>query len=93
MKGQSIVTSLVRTPVFLCGCLMLLTLVSVYSGEIGSVQKGVALLVILIAAVKAQLVIMFYMEARHFPEPWRRLYGSWVYAAASVILVGVYIVP
>jgi hypothetical protein len=47
------------------------------------------LLVIAIAAVKAQLVIHHYMEARRARPLWRVLYLAWNVVAAATIIIGV----
>jgi Prokaryotic Cytochrome C oxidase subunit IV len=46
------------------------------------------IMVILIAAVKAQLVIHHFMEAHRARPLWRLLYGLWNLAAAMTIIVG-----
>lgn len=82
---------IVRTPASLCGLLIVLTVLSVVLGESDLLGGGSSLVIVAITGLKAQLVIMYYMESRHFPKAWRRIYENWVYAAGAIILVGHYI--
>ena len=47
--------------------------------------------IVLIAAAKARLVILHYMEARHAPAHWRFLYETWNFSAAAIIIIGHYV--
>ncbi len=49
------------------------------------------LAIILLAAFKARLVILYFMEARHVPRPWRLLYETWNFAVAAIIVIGHYV--
>jgi Prokaryotic Cytochrome C oxidase subunit IV len=48
----------------------------------------VPLLVVVIAALKAQLIIRAYMEAGRARALWRYLYNAWTFAAAATIGIG-----
>ena len=45
----------------------------------------------LIAAAKARLVILHYMEAKHAPAHWLFLYETWNFSAAAIIIIGHYV--
>lgn len=45
-----------------------------------------------IAATKVRLVILYFMELRHAPWPWRLFFEAWVVVVPTVILV-IYFYP
>jgi len=47
--------------------------------------------VVLIAAIKARLVIRHFMELRAGDLPWRRVFDIWVIVVAAIILGGYWI--
>ena len=65
-----------------------LTVLSVAQVQAGWWRWATPVLVVLIAAVKARLIILHYMEARHARAHWRLLYGAWNSAVAAVIIIG-----
>jgi hypothetical protein len=44
--------------------------------------------IVLIAAAKARLVIVHYMELRQAAPHWRLLYEAWNLAAATTLIIG-----
>jgi len=68
----------------LCG----LTIVSVMVVEEGWWRWSAPMLVAVIAALKARLVIVHYMEAGRARRLWRVLYAAWIFAAAATIILG-----
>lgn len=57
----------------------------------GEAQGGFnpILVVILIAAFKARLVILHFMQLKTAPLEWRLIFEAWVVAVAAWILVGI----
>lgn len=51
-----------------------------FSARVGTVA------IFLIAAVKARLVLMHFMELGHAPRPWRIVFEIWVLAATGAVL-------
>ena len=47
--------------------------------------------IVAIAAFKARLVVLHFMEARHAPGHWRFVYETWVFEAAAIIAIGHYV--
>ena len=45
-------------------------------------------IVMMLAAVKARLVVLYFMDLRSAPRPWRLLFEGWVVLSTSVILGG-----
>ena len=43
-------------------------------------------LILLIAVLKARMIVLHYMELKHAPLQWRLAFELWVVAAASLIL-------
>ena len=43
-------------------------------------------LILLIAVLKAQMIVLHYMELKHAPLAWRMAFEGWVVLAASLIL-------
>lgn len=65
--------------------LMALTLVSVLVGE-GHLVGGVSgYAVVVLAAIKARLVVLDYMEARHAPGPWLLMFEGCLGAGALIM--------
>ncbi len=80
-----------RSPVVICLLLMTLTLMSFALFE-GQVLASLATFVIVaIAACKARLVMLHFMELTHAPGNWRFLYETWVFVAAAIIVIGHYV--
>ncbi len=66
-----------------------LTSVGVFEGDwLGALST---LVIVLIAGIKAHMVMMHFMEAAHAPGRWRLLYETWVFAAAALIAIGHYV--
>jgi heme/copper-type cytochrome/quinol oxidase subunit 4 len=68
----------------LCG----LTILSVAMAEGRWLREISTIVVMLIAAAKARLVILHYMEATRAAKHWRFLYETWNFAAAATIIIG-----
>jgi len=47
---------------------------------------AVVSLILLIAVLKARMIVLHYMELKHAPLSWRLAFELWVVAAASLIL-------
>jgi bacteriorhodopsin len=68
--------------------LMALSLFSTFVAE-GSKHALYAIgAVFIIAAVKGDLVIIHYMEARHAAPHWRFMYRSWLVAMVVLLIAG-----
>ena len=65
-----------------------LTVLAVAVVETGQWRGAAAVAVVLIAAVKARLVILHYMEASRAAKRWRFLYEAWNVAVAATIVIG-----
>jgi hypothetical protein len=65
-----------------------LSVISVVQLRQGWSGRAAAVLVILIAAIKAQLVIRHYMEVRRARRVWQFLYTAWTVAAAMTLIIG-----
>jgi uncharacterized membrane protein len=76
------------TPAIVWTCLCVLSIVSVVQLEQGWSAWASAVLVIVIAAIKARLIIRHYVEVRRARRVWRFLYAAWTFAAAATIAVG-----
>ena len=68
----------------LCG----LSVMAVAQLEEGSSRTIASLLVVLLAAIKARLIIRHYMEAHRARPLWRVLYNAWDFAVAATIGIG-----
>jgi len=68
--------------------LMGLTFSSVALFEGGWLGKMSSVLIVLIAAVKSRLVIVYYMEATRAARQWRFLYETWNFAVTATIIIG-----
>jgi len=71
--------------------LVVLTVVAVGICDGDLLGKYSSLAIMLIAAAKARLVILHYMEAKHAPGHWRFLYETWNFSAATIIIIGHYV--
>jgi heme/copper-type cytochrome/quinol oxidase subunit 4 len=76
--------TLVVVWVLLCA----LSIISVVQLREGWSGRAAALFVILIAAIKAQLVIRRYMEVTRAKRVWQFLYTGWTVAAAATLIIG-----
>jgi len=65
-----------------------LTLLSVALVEGGWRRSVVSIIIVLIAAVKSQLVILKYMEANRAARHWRVLYETWNFGVTATIIIG-----
>lgn len=71
--------------------LMLATCVTTWGLSKDAFAPAVATVAtVLIAAFKVRLVLLYFMELRHAPLPWRLLFEAWVLLCAAAI-VGVYL--
>jgi hypothetical protein len=71
--------------------LMLATCITTWGLSTDAFLPTVATLgTFLIAAFKARLVLLHFMELRHAPLPWRLLMEAWVVATTAAIL-GIYL--
>lgn len=78
-----------KVAVIAWGFLMAATLLISWLSE--SVTLGATsavALTLLIAAIKARVVVLHYMELKHAPLAWRMAFEGWVFGASAVILVG-----
>lgn len=75
-------------PTLIWVALMSLTVLSVSLFEGGWLGRMSSVLIVLIAAVKARMVILHYMEATSAARHWRFLYETWNFAASATIIIG-----
>lgn len=83
---------LLRRPVTLVWLVLMLATVATtwwlskdwFSPLVGTVA------IFLIAAFKVRLVLLYFMELRHAPLPWRLLFEAWVLVATAAVL-GIYL--
>jgi heme/copper-type cytochrome/quinol oxidase subunit 4 len=69
--------------------LVLATCVAWWSASGGAVPSFEATaIVMIVAAVKARLVILHFMDLKAAPRPWRLLFEGWVVLTTCVILGG-----
>jgi heme/copper-type cytochrome/quinol oxidase subunit 4 len=69
--------------------LVLATCVAWWSASGGAVPSFEATaIVMIVAAVKARLVILHFMDLKGAPRPWRLLFEGWVVLTTCVILGG-----
>jgi Prokaryotic Cytochrome C oxidase subunit IV len=68
--------------------LCLLSVVAVVQLEEGGSRRTASLLVVVLAAIKARLIIRHYMEADRARAAWRILYNAWDFAVASTLGIG-----
>lgn len=69
--------------------LVLATCAAWWSASGGAVPSFEATaIVMIIAAVKARLVILHFMDLKEAPRPWRFLFEGWVVLSTCVILGG-----
>jgi len=82
--------SLVARPVtFVWAALVLATGLAWWSANGGVVSSIEATaIVVIVAAVKARLVILHFMDLKEAPRSWRLLFEAWVVLATAVILGG-----
>ena len=67
---------------------MALTLLSVSFFEGGWLGSMSTLLIVLLAALKVRMVILYYMEATSAARHWRFLYETWNFAVSATIIIG-----
>jgi cytochrome c oxidase subunit 4 len=82
--------SLVVQPVtFVWATLVLATGLAWWSANGGVVSSFEATaIVVIVAAVKARLVILHFMDLKAAPRSWRFVFEAWVVLSTSVILGG-----
>jgi heme/copper-type cytochrome/quinol oxidase subunit 4 len=81
---------LILKPVtFVWALLVVATCVAWWSANVGAVPSFEATaIVMVVAAVKARLVILHFMDLKGAPRPWRLLFEGWVVLTTCVILGG-----
>jgi hypothetical protein len=84
-RTMPIANPIVRIWLLLVGATALVGLLAEDPGADPRLAIAVALA---IAAFKARLVVLRYMELHHAPWPWRLAFEIWSVAAASGILAG-----
>jgi Prokaryotic Cytochrome C oxidase subunit IV len=78
----------IAKPSVIWAILCALTLLSVGQIEAGWWRAAAAPLVVVIAGLKAHLVMRHYMETGRARPVWRLLYAGWVFAASAALIVG-----
>lgn len=78
----------VLTPSIIWVLLLGLTMSSVGFFEAKWLGPATSMLIVAIAAVKARLVIVHFMEVKRASRHWRWLYDAWIAAAAASIAIG-----
>jgi heme/copper-type cytochrome/quinol oxidase subunit 4 len=79
----------VQPATFVWLVLMLATCVTWWSAKGGAVPPIEAtVIVMVVAAVKARLVILHFMKLKGAPPSWRLLFEGWVVVSTTVILGG-----
>jgi caa(3)-type oxidase subunit IV len=68
--------------------LMVLTLLSVAIAEQIGATKIAIVAIFLISAIKADRVVVHYMEVKHAEPNWQPLYRMWTLAVAALLTVG-----
>ena len=79
---------LAATPAAVWLVLCVLSVMAVVQLEEGSSRTTASLLVVLLAAIKARLIIRHYMEAHRARPLWRLLYNAWDFAVAATLGIG-----
>ena len=77
-----------KSPRIIWLLLVMLTLLSVGIAEKEWLHPVSFVAIVLIAAAKARMVILHYMEASHAPLRWRFLYETWNFCMAAVVIIG-----
>lgn len=80
------------TPVRVWIALIFLTILSIIMVEGGLLGKFTSVVIIVLAAIKVRLVILYYMEAIEAPRNWRFLYETWNFSVAATIIIGYLII-
>jgi len=70
--------------------LLLLTATSFVTIEAGLLPSLAAVMIIGIAAYKARMIMIHFMEVNLAARAWRTIYMAWIIVAASIILIGNY---
>lgn len=65
--------------------LIVLTMVSVFTGERRALGMFSDPAIIILSSLKARWVVQDYMEARHVPGPWLVLFEAWLAAVAFIM--------
>jgi hypothetical protein len=82
-------TLIVRPVSFVWAALVLATGLAWWSANGGVVSSFEATaIVVIVAAVKARLVILHFMDLKAAPLSWRFVFEAWVVLSTSVILGG-----
>ena len=71
--------------------LIVLTIGSFVTIEVGVPALIAAPVVIGIAGYKSRLIMVHFMEVNLAGRPWRTMYTAWIVVAATIILAGNYI--
>ena len=80
-----------RAPRVIWLLLLALTLASFVLFEGRYLASLSTLVIVTIAACRARLVVVHFMEVSQAPENWRPLYETWVFVAAAIIVIGHYV--
>jgi hypothetical protein len=80
-----------RAPASIWAALVSLTWLSILLVGRGWLGVYSSVAIIVIAALKARVVILHYMDATHAPARWRFLYELWNFVAATVFVLGYFI--
>ena len=67
--------------------LMVLTLLSVAIAEQVGARRAAMVAVFVISAIKADRVVVHYMEVRHAEATWQPLYRMWILAVAAMLIL------
>lgn len=65
-----------------------ITVISTLAAERHLAGMVITVVIFILAAIKAHMVIMHYMEAKHAAPHWRALYQWWVAIAATILAIG-----
>ncbi|MBI2963112.1 MAG: cytochrome C oxidase subunit IV family protein [Deltaproteobacteria bacterium] len=80
-----------RTATVVWIVLSLATGVSWWLAEREGSTAGATVLIMLIAAFKARMVMLHFMELKAAPLPWRCVFEGWVVIFTGVILAGYWV--
>jgi Prokaryotic Cytochrome C oxidase subunit IV len=66
--------------------LCLLSVVSFAVVEGGLVTAIASVIVVAVAALKARIIMVHFMEIKSIPAKWQSMYAAWIVAASVIIL-------